>query len=239
MDEDIKNVKTDKNSENSFIYVMDRIKKLTEALYRVTDLYPEKEPLKWTLREKAINLYDKLMSIISLRLAQKAIPTIDAKSTSQVFEDILNSFQKIIDTLELASLGGFVSDINFEILKREYSSLYSFFEGQRAKITMDQKLLISPSLREPIPKKEKTARPIGHNGQKGQKTSGSKERQEKILDFLQKNGKKTIKEIALIFEGISVKTIQRDLLNLVKAGNLKAEGEKRWRVYSIEIPKKL
>ncbi len=32
----------------------DRIQKITEALYRVTDLLSDKEPLKWQLRDSAI-----------------------------------------------------------------------------------------------------------------------------------------------------------------------------------------
>lgn len=238
MDED---TKMDKNTENSLIFIMDRIKKLTEALYRVTDLYSEKEPLKWVLRESAINLYDKLMSIISLRLIKGTFTEI--KPTAQIFEEIMTFFRKIIGTLELASLGGFVSDINFEILKREYSSLMSFIENEKEKIITEKKLLISPKFPEfkkPLP--EKKEKPIEQEisiGHIGQKISGSKERQEKILGFLQKNGKKTVKEIALIFQGISEKSIQRDLLELVKTGKLKAEGEKRWRVYFLEAPENL
>jgi len=38
----------------------ERIQKLTEALYRVTELFPDKEPLKWQLRANAIELLDFL-----------------------------------------------------------------------------------------------------------------------------------------------------------------------------------
>ena len=49
------------NIKDIYGYVTDRIQKLTAALYRVTDLLSDKEPLKWTLRDKALNLYDDLV----------------------------------------------------------------------------------------------------------------------------------------------------------------------------------
>ena len=44
------------NIKDIYGFVTDRIQKLTAALYRVTDLLSDKEPIKWTLRDKALNL---------------------------------------------------------------------------------------------------------------------------------------------------------------------------------------
>lgn len=204
--------------------IKDKIKKLTEALYRVTDLYNDKEPLKWALRENGIFIYHHLLS---------SEPSWD--------KEISDSFDEIVKILDLASLGGFVSDINFEILKKEYQKMKIFIEsyfpkekiyldfnfGQELPILIDKPVKTQPEIKE-------------HKGQnsKGQKNKNkaqekSEARKQKIINFLKENDKKTIKEIALIFEGINNKSIQRDLADLVKEGALFTEGEKRWRLYFI------
>ena len=111
-------------------YVTDRIQKLTAALYRVTDLLSDKEPLKWTLRDKALNLYDDLVSV---------------KNTKDKDSLLDNSLKKlprqIVASLELVSAGVCVSNLNFEILKREYLFLKNFIEGKKTDIAYDSKIL--------------------------------------------------------------------------------------------------
>ncbi len=183
--------------------LMDKVQKLTTALYRVTDLYPDKEPLKWTLRNDAVYAYTNLMSV-------------------KDYSDVLNAISRIIHILELASTSGFISSLNFEILKKEYIKLQESLEGRKQKA-----LLIEPDLN----KGQKQE----HNGQKKIMaiSGGSDERKARIREFLAKNGKKTIREIISIFDGVSEKSVQRELLDMVKSGELTAEGEKRWRIYSV------
>ena len=208
---------SDKNNKRTQVndYITNRIKKLTEALYRVTDLYPDQEPLKWALRENAVYLYNNLMSITDM----------SDRKLRYNFKEVLSSLSQIINKLDLASLGGFISDINFEIIKKEYGSLKDFLENQQQFIFSQEELLIKPEL--PI-LKEKEIKEY-----KGQKILSDKteDRKQKILNSLKENDKKTIKEISSIFEDISEKSIQRDLADLVKSGRLLANGEKRWRVY--------
>jgi hypothetical protein len=193
----------DINNKNKTI--TDKVKKLTEALYRVTDLYPDREPLKWALRETSLDIYTNTMSIMSDR-------------KSKPLKDITNSMADIINNLELASLGGFISDINFGIIKREYGALKLLLEGKKEIILIEQAEQENPT---PVIKK-----PIGHS-------NGHNDRKQKILDLLRKEGKTTIKEIMLNFSGVSEKSVQRDLLEMVKLGELRAEGEKRWRTYCL------
>ncbi|MBU2219076.1 hypothetical protein KKG15_01100 [Patescibacteria group bacterium] len=208
---------SDKNNKRTQVndYITNRIKKLTEALYRVTDLYPDQEPLKWALRENAVYLYNNLMSITDM----------SDRKLRYNFKEVLSSLSQIINKLDLASLGGFISDINFEIIKKEYGSLKDFLENQQQFIFSQEELLIKPEL--PI-LKEKEIKEY-----KGQKILSDKteNRKQKIINSLKNNDKKTIKEISSIFEDISEKSIQRDLADLVKSGRLLANGEKRWRVY--------
>lgn len=209
--------------------IMDKVQKLTGALYRVTDLLSDKEPLKWTIRNKAVFIYENIMFFDNLR------------DKEAVFSEIINNVFQIINILELTLIGTYISNLNFQILKKEYSNLKNLLEGKKESL-VGSVVFIGQNF-------------IGHSiGHKGQKSIGQVnsighfninpikqdgpigsigDRKQKILDFLKNQGAKTVGEISLIFSDTSSKTIQRELLDLVKSDRLKAEGDRRWRKYSI------
>lgn len=233
------------NIKDIFGYVTDRIQKLTAALYRVTDLLSDKEPIKWTLRDKALNLYDDLVSVKN------------TKDKDGLLDNSLKNFTQIIASLELVSAGVCVSNLNFEILKREYLFLKNFVEGKKTDIAYDSNILSElekfgssapawkPSLRagqtaarKELPEKS-PINPVYSAGSEVYIAAGSQEidpqsRKGKVLDFLKNGPAKSVNEIAVIFNGeISEKSIQRDLLDLVKMGKISAIGDKRWRKYEV------
>lgn len=219
------------NVSNVYGHITDKVQNITAALYRVTDLLSDKEPLKWTLRDKAVVLYNNLMSIRFI------------KDKDNVFNETLSNFFQIIKSLELVSLGFCVSNLNFEILKREYMNLRNFIEGKKSNIITEQKLLLGFPARKERPKKEREGIMIGAaeierpeiNLMIESKISSPEGRKEKILDFMETGGEKTMGEIAAIFGGeISEKAVQRDLFYLVKSGKLVAKGDKRWRKYEFK-----
>jgi hypothetical protein len=58
-------------------------------------------------------------------------------------------------------------------------------------------------------------------------------RQSVIVSLLKRKKEIMIKDVSPLIEGVSEKTIQRELLAMVKQGLLKKEGEKRWSKYSL------
>src|SRR3989344_4033860 len=229
------------NIKDIYGYLMDRIQKLTAALYRVTDLLSDKEPIKWTLRDKALNLYDDLVSIKNV------------KDKDSLLDNSLKNFAQIIKSLELVSAGVCVSNLNFEILKREYLFLKNFIEGKKTDITYDSKMLLDlASLGKSLPStsdvegrkqrelpEKSQVYPVSDRVYPAINEVGSQEidpqsRKGKVLDFLKNGPAKSVNEIAVIFNGeTSEKSIQRDLLDLVKIGKISAIGDKRWRKYGI------
>ena len=222
------------NIKDIYGYVTDRIQKLTAALYRVTDLLSDKEPLKWTLRDKALNLYDDLVSVKNV------------KDKDSLLDNSLKNFAQIIKSLELISAGVCVSNLNFEILKREYLFLKNFVEGKKTDIAYDSKILLElekigspyPFARKELSQKSpiySAANEINHiNSGINAKEINPQSRKGKVLDFLKNGPAKSVNEIAVIFNGeTSEKSIQRDLLDLVKMGKISAIGDKRWRKYEV------
>jgi DNA-binding transcriptional ArsR family regulator len=175
----------------------------------VTDLLSDKEPLKWTLRDKAIDIYSNLINNKNI------------------------DFSMIISILDLFSQESSISNLNYDILKKEYKNLKSFIEENKESIIPEQGFILDFSTRPPAPtvpsgqaKSGAVGHPIGHIGHNSRK--------EKILEFLNQ-GPKTISEIAPLFQEISEKSIQRDLIDLKRLGKVATEGEKRWRKYKLEL----
>lgn len=232
------------NIKDIYNYITDKVQKITSALYRVTDLLSDKEPLKWTLRDKAIGLHDNLVSVKN------------TKDKDYLLNDSLKKFLQIIKSLELVSSGVCVSNINFEILKREYSLLKDFIEGKKTDMANDPKIVLEASFFDKKNREINLGRPQKETANKNGlldapetiKTNlfyGQEKRQEidpqsrkgKVLDLLKKGQAKSVNEIAVNFNGeVSEKSIQRDLLDLVKMGKISAMGDKRWRKYEYAEP---
>ncbi len=230
---------TEKEKGVAYDALLGKVQKLTGVLYKVTNLYADKEPLKWTLRNNALDIYVSLMSVIhSGKMSVKTSPGIGG---------VLDSISLIVCSLELASVEGSVLALNFDVLKKEYLSLKRFLEGEKDGLSMERKYLLGPDFGFSFGDMTPSGTPVLKNGVSPRKTkegnligrrannfSGDfNERKNKIVSFLEGNGKKTVKEINSIFEGVSEKTVQRYLLDLVRSGKLVAEGEKRWRKYEI------
>jgi len=216
----------DKELKDIYGQITDGIQRITAALYRVTDLMSDKEPIKWTLRDTAMHLHDNVMSIRFI------------KDKGRLIEETMGNFFRIIKTLELVSIGVYVSNLNFEILKREYLNLKNFIEGKNKKITTGDIIAPMGEIKLPAPNKvrapEESSALLGEMG--GGNTAGKsldpENRKDKIAVFLKAGGPKTVGEISAIFEGsVSTKATQRDLLDLARMGRVLAKGDKRWRTY--------
>lgn len=243
--------------------IMERAQKLTGALYRVTDIMSDKEPLKWSLRERAMELFNELVSVMSAA---------DLRDRNVVFEEIKNHTLRIEKILELTSIGTYTTSFNFDVLKREYHNLQLLIEGEKNLFVSEPFLAlgehgedtspvrslltvsdissetkqsyslpqsIGQSTSSGVKDTEKEKNDKGHKGQEvSKRESGSSNnlRHPKIIEFLKNNGGKTVRDVSSMFSGISEKTVQRDLLELVKTGQLFTRGEKRWRTYSLNKP---
>ncbi|HJN62825.1 MAG TPA: DeoR family transcriptional regulator [Candidatus Paceibacterota bacterium] len=68
---------------------------------------------------------------------------------------------------------------------------------------------------------------------KGQEVTAGSKRKQEIIRIIKDKKKVMIKDITSLIGDYSEKTVQRDLVALVKAGVLKKEGERRWSKYML------
>ena len=95
--------------------------KLTEALYRITDLFPSKEPLKWILREECVKIFQLFLFLESASFNKKI------NSFDKIFEKI----EQFVSLLEIAAANSFIAEMNFNVLKREYLNLKNSLDVNR------------------------------------------------------------------------------------------------------------
>ncbi|MDD4409157.1 MAG: winged helix-turn-helix domain-containing protein [Candidatus Pacebacteria bacterium] len=103
----------------------ERISKLTSATYKVTDLFADKEPLKFAIRRACLDVLSSYVSCIentSLELKKQFAQKGEIQSKVLIRYFVLAEHQDWIDPK------------NFEILEIEYSSVNQWFSEQFSKL---------------------------------------------------------------------------------------------------------
>jgi hypothetical protein len=209
-------------------YQYKKTEKLVSAIYLLSNFVSDKEPLKWQLRETALEL-------VSVSFDQtKIVPVI----------------LRLMSILQVARISGIVSEMNFSILKYEFDLLARAAEeggnsGAQGVIFPDHFFTVE----KPTEDNSSVNFPKGHqvlsdrlsirNSQDNVRTQEVKHqdksnRQDLIISLLRKNSELGIKDFTLSIKDCSEKTIQRELVALVSKGQVKKVGEKRWSRYSLK-----
>ena len=235
-----------------FADVREKVLRLTEALYRTTDLFSDNEPLKWSLRESAIQVLN-------------AASTLSANPRYEELRDFYR-IDKLIDSVliktNLAASGTFIARINFDVLEREYIAIKNtlispsflkngFMLNKLSSLPIAELAIgileekhrdngnASQKLTERIEETEKEAaqqqddnKSLSDNPSVKMSEMAMSERKNAILKLIGERGPSGVGDLTRLLDAsVSEKTVQRDLTSLVESGILRKEGEKRWRRY--------
>lgn len=253
------NFEKQKNTDYYHQYISDKVKRITAAAYRVTELFSDKEPLKWYMRKEALFV---LRNILEIRY-------LSDKKKIECFKNIEKKIEDLFVILEFSSFGTFVPKGNFDILEKEYKNLLDFIKDKEKEISqmsflentlVDYLKESSDFPRIPfVHKKKEMAEGVKNQEKKEEKenSSGVKrfvsagigeennnytqgqsfkntQRRKRIIDLIKQKEEVSVGEIALFFNDLSEKTIQRDLISMSSEGGvLERKGDKRWRKYRI------
>ncbi len=189
--------------------------KLTDALYKAIEFFPEEEPLKNKTKGKALEIMENLV-LISL---PQASPNPGIIQKDKVSNHILKDIEVLKIYLKLGKSQGWIDNINFLILSEEYDKIKE--EIQPAIKVMQRGAGLV----------EETKSPIVIDGCEGKEVSVAisdesiSERQRKILKILEKQGKAQVGDLKKVFVQISKRTLRRDLDNLLKKQKVVRTGE--------------
>ncbi len=114
--------------------VLLKTEKISSALYLVSDLFSDNEPLKWTLRKNSTDIITDISTAESLSRTE---------GQSFTMEKISSKIVGIVSLLQVAWMGGLISKMNFEILKNEYIKLKDILEKKFRAISISE--LVIPS----------------------------------------------------------------------------------------------
>lgn len=220
-----------------------RTERILLALYLVTNFVPENEPARLMIRDKSLRI---LSDILSLRSGFRS-------AGSGRVDSVIALIHENLSLLEVIYAGGFISNMNREVLKQEFVNLILFLrsveDGAEAESLelgdayfkdtdeqlhgqqLNKKDNVFYNKKTNIQRTQSQQKP--GTTSKGQKGFAERHvgRRDEILSIIKDKKSVSIKDIASIVTGCSEKTLQRELIALVTEGVLKKEGERRWSTY--------
>lgn len=193
----------------------EQIERLTEAFYRVTDLLPDEEPVKWALRKKAIEIMER-----ASRLERE-----NYRNQTEDLQALSWLVPEIISLLKLAYGGTFISQANFEILAREYTAFLNLLNST-------QKILPRNVSDSKSDAKKEMSETVSDTMSETMSDRGIVS---EIIDFFKTKNSEwlTVKDLSNFFNGTNPRTVRRHIEKLVKDGVLISQGENRWRKYAL------
>lgn len=212
------------------------ISEFTIKMYKLTLLFPKKEPLRYKIRAASLDVLSDLTAWNILNAENDANFIFeDDNQTDELIFCAYRDLNTLNNYLEVAKWQNWIS--YFEVLKiqQECAIIISNFkmEAKRAKQAKPPKNLAK--LAHLIEKKEFAAPPPASNPQNiGKANIQLTERGEKILKILKEKGRAQVWEISELFPKISKRTIRRDFVELLEMGLIKRIGEKNNTFYELE-----
>ncbi len=239
------------------LFVFKKTERLVTAIYLLTGVMADAEPMKGKLRAIATDMLSTALSMSDRvwgeDLFQKNLSNALCEMT--VLFDVALTAQMIstmnhqIITDELKKLTNFLLESSANYSSAKIAVPQNFFEGDYNFAPTDIYQIkkadtIKPVIAEqpaffqgqnPIKDNQKIELPAEMSEIKVSKENkpikDKNNRQEIILAMLKGGAKLTIKDFAKNIKGCSDKTIQRELIAMVAKGVLKKEGERRWSKY--------
>lgn len=216
--------------------------KLTSALYRVTDLFPDQEPLKIGLRERSL----KVLNLLSPYHFSD-----DTNLESAVAEESLKEVQALRSLLAVSQDQRWVNEINLILLDQEYGRLEDRLKSivtQKSSSRQDDvPKPVTPAFRseparfnrlapkEPIPRELKPNRTYDINTGQEVDSAMPSERQERILRMIRQHPRIQMRQIQEELTDVTSRTLRRDLESLVQQGKITRVGRGTGTFYRVNF----
>jgi hypothetical protein len=192
-----------------------RLLNLTKIVYKLTLLFPKKEPLRYKMREVADNILEGFISGVN-----NGNPKNIAFSLKHL--EIMDSF------FEVAKAQNWIRKDWLLEVQKEYANLKQEIEVSKSRTRSDNNTNSSP--REVINNSSEVS--FANNPKKEQKSIS--ERHKMILAFLREQGRAQVWQIKEILPEVTKRTLRRDFEALLKQGLIERIGERNNTFYQIK-----
>lgn len=240
--------------------MVEELIKLTNALYKVTDLFPAKEPLKFAIRKEAL---DVLFFCIS---SEKQNTTPQLQSKEIFLKKGLDCIRMLKTYFTIAEEQKWIDERNFMVLEESYQLFEEKFNQELSQVRFNQELSGAAVKSDSLPKIEKREEPKKESKPLTSKISGQEKNnpaakkaetessrlvsnnsaseidyeklssvQLKVLELLQGSGKLRPNEIHKHFPNVSPRSIRRELQGLKARHIIDVVGAGRTIGYKINL----
>lgn len=230
----------------SFIYAKGQ--KILSAVYLITDILKDVEPIKWEVRRLSVNLLGDVHNF-----------THSNSRIDESYTKIKSTSNHLISILVVLSNSGSISTRNIKIIIEEIDKIVSHV-GSVAKaehsatdeeneVVEKLKNLLGGSIEKPVNSIKdmsfikdinvlnKQQSEIKSQSPVYKKTNANLfvkiARKNAILNIIKDKRVATLKDIEVAFPDLSNKTVQREIVSLITEGLIKQEGKKRWAKYTL------
>ncbi|MCG2690068.1 DeoR family transcriptional regulator [Candidatus Parcubacteria bacterium] len=191
-----------------------RVIKLTLALYKITEGFPEKEPLKYHLREQANLILENYILKQKAGLLQEK-----KKQVASLCEKTFLSVECLQGFLEVVKKQAWANQDYLGVISQEYNNLLNFFKVESAPLKKEEA--------RNKPSKNEKVRFVAPNHE----ALKDKVRCLKIVGILKEKKAVQIKDLKESFPNITKRTLRRDFEFLAKEGIVKRVGDKNETEY--------
>lgn len=135
-----------------FAFIYRKTEKLVTAVYMITNFIKDNEPLKWKVRESAL-------SLMSLNIDFSTVSLAERKSLLREYAALA---LEIVSLSSIAHHSGLISEMNFNILSREFNNLVAIIEKDENKKANEETVILDPGFfdaGEPEPLRPQIAAP--------------------------------------------------------------------------------
>lgn len=211
----------------------DKIIELTNKIYRMTLLFPKKEPLRYKMREAAD---DVLANFVSWEALRDFNPGNFAADWEKRYRDSVFSAAKDLEILksyfEVVKWQNWLSYFDVLELEEEYDKIKGNFKKEIEDLEKGEKNLKI----EFLPQASKADRgPASIANVEKERNERLDPRKENILTILKEKGRAQVWEIKEILAEVSKRTLRRDFDQLLKLGLVERIGERNNTFYKLKI----
>lgn|GEM_PF-1578699 len=196
--------------------------KLTLALYKVTALFPKKEPLKFALRRRALKIFS------SLSISEQSLSFLSQTEKTDIVKRNLFYLDEITLMFDLAKEQDWVDSKNFLILENEYEKIKEILSRRIKEKTAVKQISEPREIKEKEPAKRAVKKAKGEERDEEIKVNFFEDpekmtaSEKKILKFLKEKGKAKRSDIEEGLPDYGTRSLQRKLNNLRNRQMLKA-----------------
>lgn len=226
---------------------------LTNKLYRLTFFFPEKEPLRYRIRDLGDEILADVVLILEGEIRERRESSFRVEKNIEIIETLLDlaKSQNWIERENVEKIQNYYALIKTEVkefnetLKREVKRGEMLFPGKSGLTDEDisligdeavEKLRLRDNrdnIEEVFSKEEVKAEKVVMESKKAKKEVKLNKRQEKIIELIKKKKKMQVKDIQEFLPEITKRTLRRDLSTLTDEKIIQRTGKGNTTSYSL------